>query len=440
MKRLPLVFLLLLSMAAAADDFFTSLQDYPAVRSAALSLEAARQEALGAANYVAVDASGGYISRDLAPADPCPLLSDPDPSNDALCQFINPEVPESNGQAEVGITFHAIPYGDVGDYQRTAQINYLIARVDYRSSLASIEKGALEAAMQYFLADEARNLAGEGLQVARDAYQATKLRREKGAASDRDLRQAELALEQAENELQNAEAAFGLAKYALASFTTAAPPAWPWPRLDPPADAEPPAVTKVRLRVEQARIGLEHSQRAFVPVGEIRYQHNLDDNNAVGVSLESRTLGARVYYAYQSYADPTRSRTENELRLGLRLNVTQNDWGGLESARKRLAAAEAGLEAAKKQSELELARLQLDLDQSQRRLNLAKSKASAAKLDYQDARKRADLGISPPLEAERAWLDYAKAELELLQAEQDVVRNQLSILAYLAVPPSEVWK
>ena len=90
MKRLVIVFLLIFSIAVAADGFFASLQNYPAVKSAALSLEAARQEALGAANYAAVDANSGYISRDLAPADPCPLLSDPDPSNDALCQFINP--------------------------------------------------------------------------------------------------------------------------------------------------------------------------------------------------------------------------------------------------------------------------------------------------------------------------------------------------------------
>ena len=440
-KRFFLPLLILLAPALAGQtDFFESLRQHPAARSAALALEATRQELANAVNYFALDASGGYISRDLAAAEPCPLLADPDPTNDVFCQFITPEVPETSSQSEIGLTLHAFAYGDLGDYQRTVLINYEIAKIDYRSNLANLEKGALEAAMQYYLALQARDLAKEGVEVSKAAYEATRIRYGKGAASDRDLRQAELALEQAKVELENSSSSLALAEDSLRYFTDSAPPPWPWPALDPPPDAEPPAVTKARLRREQARIGVEHSQRAFVPVGEIRFQHNLNDTSSVGVSVESRTLGARVYYAYQSYADPTRSRTDNELRLGFRLNFDQNDWGALEAARSRLEAAESGFEAAKEQSSLELARLQALIEQSKRRFDIAAKSLDVAERDHQEVKKRVELGLATPLEEQRSWLEYSKARLELVRAEQDVVRNRLALLAYLAIPPSEVWK
>jgi len=441
MRKLLLALLLALAPAMAAPgDFFDSLRSHPAARSAELSLEASRQQMINAANYVSVDASGGYVYRGLTPADPCPLLSDPDPSNDIFCQVLVPDVPESTGQSEIGLTLHAFPYGDLADYQANARINYEIARVDYRSNLANLEKGALEAAMQYYLAHQARNLAEKGLEVSRAAYEATKTRHKKGAASQRDLRQAELALAEAEVELKNAEASLRLAEASLRSFTDASPPAWPWPELAPPPNAEPPGVTKARLRLEQARLGLERSKRSFIPVGEVRLQHNFDDYNAIGVSIESRTLGARVYYGYQSYADPTRSRTENELRLGLRLNVSQSSWGDLEAARDRKAAAELALEAARKQSDLELARLQLRLEQTKGQISLAQKRLEAAKSDYRESQQRVRVGVASPLEEQRYWLQYSKSQLELLKVEQDYARAQLDMLNYLAIPPSEVWK
>ncbi len=441
MKKLVLALALLLAPAmAAGNDFLASLHEHPAAKAASLSLTAARQEALGSANYFSFDANGGFASRELAAADPCPYLADPDPSNDVFCQILYPEIPETSSQSEIGLTLRPFAYGDVADYQRNSWISYRLASIDYQSSLTRLEKGALEAAMQYYLARRGRQLASVGLDVARKAYQATLVRYRKGAASERDLRQAKLALAEAENESKNAASSLRLAEQALRYFSSVPPPPWPWPSLDPPADAVPPAVAKARLRLEQALIGLERSQRAFVPVAEIRYQHNLDDSSAIGVSLETRTLGTRVYYAYQSYADPTRKRTENELRLGLRLNFNQSDWGGLEAARSRLAAAEAALTAAKEQSQLDLARLELQIEKGRRQLQLAKASLEAAERDYLETQKRVELGLAVPLEEQSAWLRYSRAQLELLQAEQAVIRDQLDVLAYLGVPPSEVWK
>jgi len=440
-KKLALLILLLPSLAlATTNEFFLSLRAHPTAKAAALLLEASQQEATNAANRLSLDASGGFLTRSLWPADPCPLLDDPDPSNDVFCPYLTATVPTKAAQAEVGVTFRAIAYGDIADHQQTAQLNYRTALIDYRSRIASLEESALETALQFSLAQKANDLAGKGVEVAAAALQATKIRHQKGAASNHDLLEAQLALERASTELDNAASSLELAEMSLRSFTTADPPSWPWPRLLPPADAEPPSVTKARLRLEQARVGLTHQQRAFFPVGEIRYQHNFNDNSALGISLETRTLGTRLYYSYQGPADPTRHRTKDEVRLGLRLQVDQTGWGSLEAARSRLQAATAALAASKKQSEIELARLQLHIEQNERRLALAKSSLKLAYNNYQDAQRRVELGLAVPLEAQQAWLKYSQAQLDLLKCQQDLTRSQIAVLVYLGVPPSEVWK
>ena len=440
--RMGAVWLLVSAVALAhsGSGFFTGLEQHPSLKAAAARLEGARLEAVNSANYLTIDASGGFVSRELAPADPCPFLSDPDPSNDVFCQILNPDIPETTSQSELALVLRAFPYGDVADRQKTAMLNYELARIDFAQSRSRLEKAALEAALQLKLAEDSYSLASEGLELAKQVLKATEIRYQKGAASERELRQARLSLEEAEVNLQNAAESRDLARLSLLSFTNSPPPPWPWPDLQPPADAIPPDVQKALVNQEMARVGLAHSKRSFLPVGEIRYQHNVSDNSAVGVSVESRTLSARVYYGYQSYADPTRSRTENELRLGLRLNITQDAWGGYEAAQARLQAADRALEAARKQAELELARLEMQIEQSRRLVALKKSALGSARADYEETSKRVEIGLSAPIEEQRAWLSYSRAQLELTKAEQDVVRAELNLLAYLGIPPSEVWK
>ena len=440
MKRWIAALVLAGAATAAAPEFFDGLADHPSLQAARANLQAYAYEAAYAGNPVALDTSGGYSYRSLDEAEPCPFLSDPDPTNDLLCQLVSPDVPSEVGQAEVGLTLRAFPYGDLADRVALAEINLRTAELDYQSARAKLERSALDAALKVRLAEKGLELAREGEALAENALEATRLRHAKGTASDRELRDAERALEEARLQRLSAEENLELARAQLAQFTSAAPPAWPWPSLEPPAEAEAPEVTKARLRIEQARVGEQRSLRSFWPVGEVRYQHNLDDYNAVGVSVESRTLGTRIYYNHQSYADLTRSRTQDEWRVGLRLNISADTWSGYEAARARLEGAQAGLEAAQRQAELERQALELRITQSERARELARRAEADARTNYEETARRVELGLEPPLAAQKAWVDAARAELERMQAEHDAVRARLDLLVYLAVPPSEVWK
>ncbi len=429
----------LLSLAAAQPAFLTSLQAHPQLRAARLQVEARALAARLAPNRLALDAQGGWTRRALDPAEPCPFLADPDPSNDVLCSFVSPDVPTEASQAEVGLTLRPLTFGDYADRSRLADLDLAEARLDYRKARAELEAAALRAALSLAEALQGLEVAREGRRLAEAALAATELRRRKGAANDADLRAARLALEDARARVEQAREGLELARKGLATFTSEPPPPPPWP-LEPPERAEPASLARARIAVERARVALKNRGRDFWPTVELGYRLNLDDRSNLAVSLESRTLGARVAYGYATFADPARARTRAEWRVGARLNLSAETWAGQSEARLQLRAAEAALEAARRQAEVEALRLRQRIDQALRASERAAARLDAARADEREAQERQRLGLITPLQLMQTQLARLQAELQLQQAENDVRRARLERLVFLAVPPSEVWR
>lgn len=437
-KRLVLLGFLF-AAAAAQPAFLDSLRKHPGWQAAKARLDAAQLADRLSPDWVELDASGGWSRRQLDQGDPCPFLNDPDPTNDVFCSFISPDLPDEAGQAQVGLTLRPIPFGDFADRQRQAALDREEAELDFRLARSRLEVEALRAALQVMEAEQGLELAMEGRRFAERALAATQLRVEKGAAGPRELRDANLALARAREQARNTEEQRKLARNALLAFTEEPPPAPPWFRTPLPG-GEPPEVTRARLQLERARIGQVHSGRDLLPVLQIEYREHLDDQNLLGVLLESRTLGTRVYYDYTSYADPTRSRTESELRLGARLNLSVASWSQVEQARRLVDAAQSSLEATRKSAAIQVDRLKTVLAQRVRSVDLAVLALENARKTEQETARRLELGLSTPLEHLRSQLDRLAAAFELTRARNDVLRAQLDYLVYLGVPPSEVWR
>lgn len=438
MKRL-LVLGLLTGASLAQPAFLTSLERHPQFQAAWARLQAQELSARLAPDWLALDASGGWSRRELDEAEPCPFLSDPDPTNDVFCDFLSPDLPKEAGQGEVGLTLRPLPFGDYADRVRLAALDRAEARLDFRAARSALEAAALRAGLDAVRAEMGLRVAEDALRLAQTALATTRLRKQKGAATDRDLRAARIELEAARNRAQDARTAFELARAVLASFTNEPLPPAPWFR-EPLPEQEPPSVVRARLQLERARVGRQNAARDFLPVVELGYRKNLDEHHAVGVTLESRTLGARVYYAYNSYADPARSRTDAEWRIGARLNVAVDTWSRNETAALRMQAAEAALAAALRTAPIELRRYREAIERSVRAVKLAEEQLTDAVQAADETARRVDLGLAVPLEGLRAELARLQAEMELLEARHGVLRAQLDYLAYLAVPPSEVWR
>jgi outer membrane protein TolC len=348
MKRIAALGLLL-GAALAQPAFLTSLERHPQYQAALAELQARRLSERLAANWVALDARGGWNRSELDEAEPCPFLNDPDPTNDVFCSFISPDLPEEAGQGEVGLTLRPLPFGDYADRVRLRALDRAEGELDFRAARSGLEAAALLAALNAREAEEGLKVALAARELTEATLAVVRVRKQKGAASDRELREAQRRLEDARERVLSAQEALELARAALRSFTDAIPPGPPWFRTPLP-EREAAEVVRAYLQLERARVGVANAMRDLYPVAEIGYRRNLDDRHALGASLETRTLSTRLYYAYTSYADPARARTESEWRVGARWNLSLDAWSRSETARLRVRAAQAALEAAKRRA------------------------------------------------------------------------------------------
>ncbi len=438
MKRLVLLGFLF-AAAAAQPAFLLSLRDHPAWKAAEARRAATALNARLSPNWIELDASGGWSRRELDEGAPCPFLRDPDPTNDVLCSFLTPDLPDEFTQAQIGITLRPLPFGDYADRQRQRSVDDREAELEFRLARARMEASALRAALGVIEAERGLALSSEARLLAEKALAATRLRHQNGAASGRELRDAGLALDQARERVRTGQERLELAQATLRTFTDEAPPDPPWFR-SPLPRAEPPDVQRARMQLERARIARSNARRDAWPIVQLEYRRQLDEQNLLGVAVESRTLGTRFYFDHASYADPARSRTKSEVKIGARLDLSVDTWAGMENARLLVEAARRSLEGALRSSEIEVRRYRDAIQQRTRAVALAERALENARRTEDESAHRLELGLTSPLEHLDRQLDRATAEFELIKARHDVLRAQLDYLVYLGIPPSEVWR
>ena len=441
MKRMLLLALLLLAPAVAAQSsqeapslsaFLAPLTDQPSLRAAGEQVASAEAQLRAAYDPVSLQASGGYTAFDTTSAD------------------INPaqpgvqHLPASGGQVSAAVTVRPWLFGDTADQADKSRLQLAQARLDYRDALTGLQIQAVQAAYGVQLARESLTSAKEGEKVAQAALDATRLRHDKGAASDRDLRSAETGLQQARQYVANAEGGLALAQTTLESLVgpTAAPDVAAL-TLEVP-DGTALSVQKARLNAELAGVSVRNATRSVYPVVQAGYTWNVDSKDSLGVSIESRTLQPKISYGFQSPGTAfPQDQINGSFQIGVSMTISPGVIDGLQATHAQLRAAQDGIDAAASNAAVQKASLDNDLAQAKGALSLAQRKLDDARATLQEDQTREKLGLGTPLTTQQAALDLTQRQLDLQQARQDVLAKTLAYYRFYAHPlvsqtPSEV--
>ena len=413
--------------------FLEPLAGHPALRAARASLEAARGLLDAARGPVSLNVSGGVSTFDR---DAVAFL----PEIPGVLEF-----PDTRGRLSTDVTFRPLIFGDVADLVSQREGAFEDALLDYRATLTGLEAQALEAALGVGLAEESLELARRSAEFAENAAAATRRGLERGATTERALRDALATLQEAEDFKARAEAELSLARLTLTSLvgeTYAAAGSAPDPAdlADLPlVDGVPLEVRRAGLALGLAEVGSRSASRELYPTVQAGYTRNLDARSSLSLSLDSRTLQPSVGYDYD---DPGRGLLQNTVRgsfqVGFSLDLSPGAYEAADAAQARVEAARAGLQAAQERAALLREELENASSQARRALALTELRFRNAQQTFEEARMREELGLSTSLETLEALVALLEADVALRSARQGVLTSTLDVYEFYALPVSEV--
>src|SRR5690606_30925339 len=263
---------------------------HPAVLAAQAALDAARAQLQAARSPVRLEVTGGVTRLDVDEIDVNPLEPGVQPLERTLLN------------ASAGVTFRPFAFGDIADLVDQREVAVAQAELDLRSALVSVQVRTLEAALQLELARAGVAVAEEGAALAREALAATELRASRGAATERDLREARSGVAEAESLVADAHSSLELAELSLRTLLGDGEP----PAVDPAAfdlplpEGEPVEVIRAGLQARLAELAPRGAQRALLPVAQASYAFNLGEHDTLTLSLESRTLQPGVTFTHDA--------------------------------------------------------------------------------------------------------------------------------------------
>lgn len=434
MRIAKLLFMIVVLCASASaqelTSFLAALETHPAAEANRALLRAAEARLQGTYSPVNFTGTGGAAFLFYEEIEsPQPL-----------------DLPESTVQVDLGFSFRPFLFGDLADLADQQRIEIERSKLSYRETLSALETQAVEAALNVDLAQEALVLAETGLRLAEEALVITQTRFDKGAATDADLRSARFSVQEAENQVRTARASLALAEqgYALLVGDTPLPDI---PELEP-IEGTTPDVIRASYDVALAEVGVTNSERAFIPTAQASYTVPLeDDKSEVSVSFESRTLQPGLNYSYQNpkqnfagFSPPPGvdgNILNGTLSIGLSMTLSFETFSQRDAALAQLAAAEAGLQAARDQSDLTVLSLQTTLQTAERGVELATLNLADAQLSLEETKLRQESGLATELELKQAEFALKQAELNVTSANLELVRAVLESYRTYAIPLSE---
>ncbi len=416
--------------AGWGQGFFAPLESHPSLVQARLGLEAAQAQLRATQSPVSFQAQGGVSFFEVSPPPGPPTC--PNPLNP---QCIN--LPSDGRQISLGVTFTPFPFGDISDAVSQAAIGVEQAALGLRQARTQLEAQAVEAAYRVRLAETGLEVARLGVRLAQANLEATRLRESRGAASPSEVRQAEASLRQASVQQADAERNLALARQSLTDLIgsgSATPPP-----LVVPSEGIPPQVRQAELQLANAQVAFDRAVRGVLPVVQGSYTRNTSDNDAITLSLNSRTLQPTLSYTNQSQGRTSpQDRVNGTLQIGLSANIAFGVVDALEAAQKQVDAARQAVEAARRSSKLQEELLRSALQTAQESLANAQQARADAERSLNEARERERLGLLSPLVTLQAELGLAQARLGVEQAELNRTQRILDLYRFFALPLSEV--
>jgi len=399
--------------------------EHPAVRAALASLEAARSQLRAARSPVRFEVSSALTRLDVDDIDLDPITPGVQPLDRTLINV------------SAGLSFRPFAFGDIADLVDQREVAVAQAELDVREALVSVQARTLEAAFQLELTRSGVAVAEQGAALAREALAATELRAQRGAATDRDVREARAGLAEAENLLLDARQNQTLAELTLRSLlgTDDLPEVDPGAFALPRPAGEPVDVLRAGLGVRLAELGPRGAQRALLPVAQASYSFNLGEHDTLSLALESRTLQPSVTFSHEAQG---RAFPQTEIRgaltVGVAWSISPEAIDALAAAESQLEAARLGLEAARQGAALRQEALLAAVEQAERALALAQARFADAQARLAETRTRVDAGLATPLELQSDALAVTRAQLELRSASLNVLGTTLDLYELYALP------
>ncbi len=448
------VFSLGLSLAFAQDlgSFLAKLQTHPAILANQALLDASKAQRDAVYFPVSGQLSGGYNRLFV------------DTTNATLPPGFDESELSNAFQFSATASFRPFVFGDIADLAKQREIDLLKTQLSYRETLASLEAQALEAAAQLKLAESSVDLAQEASDLSASVLAITETRLAKGAASDADLRTAQIKLLEAQNGLKSAELNLELARLGLKNLVGDASLS-DLPTLEP-VSGSLPDVIRAQLDLDLAGVGMGNSQRGLFPVGQLSYtlpiahEETVTDafgnesqqkavNSEIAFSLESRTLQPSLSYSYQNpkqtvagfAAQPQLglglADLQGSLSIGVSLSISPDAIAQVQAASAQQEATKARLEATMASAELSRLSLANALETSHLALELARHQLDNAQLAFEDSQKRLALGLATELDLKQAELALTQAKLGQLSANFSYLQAVLATYRSYAIPVSE---
>ena len=409
-------------------QFFAPLQNYPSLVQARLALQAAQTQQ-SSVNFPVSGSVSGNIT-DIVNADDPPALCDTSP----IAALTSPCAPVTGVTDVLNLTVRAtpVPVGDAAARQQQAALATEQARLGYSAALATLETQALLAAQRVRLSMSSVTFANQALDAAQLALQTVQTRQSGGGATETDLAQAQLALNQAQNGAVQAQENLTLARAALQDLTgsTEAPEL---PAVTPPASGMPASITQAQFALRRAQIAQAQTNWNALPNVQAGYTHYTSDNAGVGVSVDSRNLSPGVNFTYAPRTPPL-NRVRDQVSLGINFDASASSLSAPGLAKSAVDQAQAGVDAARRQAELQLSGLNTAFTQAQRGRALAQQALALAQQQQQNAVSRQDIGLSAPLEVAQASAAAYQAQLLLSQAQLAETDAALKFYPFFALP------
>ncbi len=431
--RRTLPFLILLLMQVASADGLTAylrpLVDHPGLAAAAAQVISARAAVSVAREPFSVTLAAGTSRASI--------------NDEAVSQLPPmpgaPLPPTQASQFSADLVFRPIPFGDIADLVGQRQVQLEQAELEWREALTALQVQALEAAYSLHIAGDGVALAEEAALIAHAALAATELRASRGVATESEVRDALLAVTEADNLVLTARSGLRLAGLAVKSLVgDAAVPAREQLWLSVP-DLEPASVKRAELTARLAAIGSRNARRSLLPVAHAGYTHFVDDHNTIELSIETRTLQPNMRYSHQSTARPyPENLADGIFQVGVSATIPVSIVSQIEAADAQEAAGLAAVESTRITAMIQHESLRHELAEADASLEIADLAFRNARLSLQEAQTREELGLGVPLETMHASLSVARAGLELQQARLAQFSATLGFHSFNAQPIVEV--
>ncbi|WP_407571926.1 TolC family protein [Deinococcus altitudinis] len=413
----------------ALSSFFQGLQSYPSLVQARLAVTAAQTQQAGVNFPVSGSVSGNLV--DYAGVQAPPAICDTSP----IALLTSPCYPVGGvgGTLNVAVYLTPLPVGDVAARQQQAAVNTTLAQLNYSSVLAGLETQALTAARRVRLSESNLALATSVQASAQQTVQTVQTRVDAGGATATDLAQAQLTLGQAQNGVQQAQEDLALARAGLRDLTGSGD-APELTTVQPPSSGTPASVVQAQLGLRRAQITQAQADWNALPTVQAGYTHYTSDSAGVGVSVDSHTLSPAINFVYGPRTPPL-DRVRDQFTLGLNFTASATTLAAPGLARNGVEQAQAGLDTARRQAELQLSGLNNTLAQAQRQRAFAAQALALAQQAQQDAVSRGALGLVSPLAVTQASVAAYQAQLALGQAQLAETDATLKFFSFFALPP-----